>query len=80
MTASAATLAPLLKPVKAAVFSRRNLHRGRHIPARTFADWNNPSPGFLEIDLVAHCGDNMGGSFVYSLVATDVGAGWPDHG
>ena len=37
-----------------------------------------PSPGFLEIDLVAHCGDNMGGSFIYSLVATDVCTGWTE--
>ena len=41
-------------------------------------DWNKPPPGFLEIDLVAHCGDNMGGSFVYSLVATDVCTGWTE--
>ena len=54
---------------------RRNLQRGRHIPVRTFADWNKPPPGFLEIDLVAHCGDNMGGSFVYSLVATHICTG-----
>ena len=30
---------------------RRNLQRGRHIPVRTFADWDQPPPGFLEIDL-----------------------------
>ncbi len=27
---------------------------------------------------MAHCGDNMGGSFVYSLVATDVCTGWTE--
>ena len=27
------------------------------------------------VDLVARCGNNMGGSFVYSLVATDVCTG-----
>ena len=78
LSASAATLDRLLKPVKSRVSSRRNLDRGRHIPVRTFADWNRPPPGFLEIDLVAHCGDNMGGSFVYSLVATDVCTGWTE--
>ena len=80
--ASAATLDRLLKPIRAAVASRRkrrrNLNRGRHIPVGTFADWERPPPGFLEIDLVAHCGDNMGGSFVYSLVATDVCTGWTE--
>ena len=82
LSASAATLDRLLKPVRVTVASRRkrrrNLQRGRHIPVRTFADWNKPPPGFLEIDLVAHCGDNMGGSFVYSLVATDVCTGWTE--
>ena len=57
---------------------RRNLSAGRNIPVRTFTDWNRPPPGFLEIDLVAHCGDNMGGSFIYSLVATDVCTGWTE--
>ena len=73
LTASAATLDRLLKPVRTTVASRRkrrrNLSAGRNIPVRTFADWNRPPPGFLEIDLVAHCGDNMGGSLIYSPVA-----------
>ena len=82
LAVSAATLDRLLKPVRAAVVSRRkrrrNLNRGRHVPVRTFADWDHPPPGFLEIDQVAHCGDNMGGSFVYSLAATDVCTGWTE--
>ena len=82
LAASAATLDRLLKPVRSTVSGRRrrrrNLSPGRNIPVRTFADWNRPPPGFLEIDLVAHCGDNMGGSFVYSLVATDVCTGWTE--
>ena len=45
---------------------------------RTFADWNKPPPGYLEIHLVAHCGESMGGSFVYSLVDTDVCTGWTE--
>jgi len=45
---------------------------------RTFADWNRPLPGFLEIDLVAHCGGSMWGSFVHSLVAADVYTGWTE--
>ena len=86
LSASAATLDRLLKPVRVTVASRRkrrrNLSPGRNIPVRTFADWNRPPPGFLEIDLVAHCGDNMGGSFIYSLVATPLvpGLHWMDRG
>ena len=82
LTASAATLDRLLKPVRAAVSNRRKRRRrlspGRNISVRTFADWNSPPPGFLEIDLLAHCGESMGGSFVYSLVVTDVCTGWTE--
>ena len=54
LSASAATLDRLLKPVRVTVASRRkrrrNLSPGRNIPVRTFADWNRPPPGFLERD------------------------------
>lgn len=46
------------------------------IPIRTFADWNDKKPGFFEIDLVAHCGANASGEFVFSLNFTDVLSGW----
>ena len=82
LSTSAATLDLLLKPIRTTVASRRkrrrNLQRGRHIPVRTFPDWDRPPQDFLEIDLVAHCGDNMGGSFIHSLVATDVCTGWTE--
>ncbi len=35
-----------------------------------------PDPGYLEIDLVAHCGGNMAGSFIQTLAVTDVATGW----
>jgi hypothetical protein len=46
------------------------------IPIRTFADWNEDEPGFLEIDLVAHCGDSTRGEYVNSVTMTDVATGW----
>jgi hypothetical protein len=45
---------------------------------RTFADWNQPVPGFLEVDFVAHGGDSMQGTFLWSLVTTDVCSGWTE--
>ena len=64
LAASAATLDRLLKPVRPTAGSRRKRRRrqsmGKRIPVRTFADWNAP-PGFLEIDLVAHCGGPLSG-------------------
>ena len=68
----------MLKPVRKAAGSsrrrnprRRNRHHAK-VPIRTFADWHGPDPGYLEIDLVAHCGGNMAGSFIQSLSVTDV--------
>lgn len=48
------------------------------IPIRTFADWNETRPGFLEADLVAHCGWTVEGSFLHTLVLTDVASGWTE--
>jgi len=48
------------------------------VPVRTFSDWNDLKPGFFEGDLVAHCGTSAHGSFLYSLVLTDVATGWTE--
>lgn len=50
----------------------------RRVPVRTFADWNEPPPGSMEMDLVAHCGDVNCGSYVNSLVVTDIASGWTE--
>ena len=82
LSASAATLDRLLKPIREQAGSRRKRSRKRKlggvIPVRTFSDWNEPEPGYLEIDLVAHCGGTMAGSFIHSLVVTDVCSGWTE--
>ena len=57
---------------------RKRPSMGGQVPVRTFADWNKPPPGFLEIDFVAHCGGPVSGSFIRSLVATDVCTGWTE--
>lgn len=46
------------------------------IPIRTFADWDEDKPGFLEIDLVAHCGGSTRGEYINTLNMTDVATGW----
>ena len=45
---------------------------------RTFADWNEPLPGCMEMDLVAHCGVVNRGSYVHSLVLTDNASAWTE--
>src|SRR3954470_15413243 len=44
----------------------------RSIPVRTFSDWEDPPPGFIEADLVAHSGPVASGSFIQTLVLTDI--------
>lgn len=46
------------------------------IPIKTFADWKDTIPGFLEIDLVGHEGGNAKGDFCFTLTVTDVATGW----
>lgn len=46
------------------------------IPIRTFTPWEDERPGFLEIDLVAHCGSTTEGTYLNTLTATDIATGW----
>lgn len=48
------------------------------IPIRTFAEWDDVRPGFLEGDLVAHCGTSAEGVFLNTFVLTDVASGWTE--
>jgi hypothetical protein len=46
------------------------------IPIRTFADWNEQQPGFVEVDLVAHCGDTTAGTYLNTLCLVDIDTHW----
>ena len=46
------------------------------IPVRTFADWDDARPGFLEVDLVAHCGESIKGEYLHTLTAVDIDTRW----
>ena len=50
----------------------------KQIPIRTFQDWNEAKPGFLEADLVAHGGTQADGSYLYTLTLTDIATGWTE--
>jgi hypothetical protein len=81
---SAATIDRLLtEPRERVTGTRRRRGVGatllrRSIPIRTFNDWKDPEPGYMEADLVAHCGGSMAGSVVHTLVLTDVATGWTE--
>lgn len=48
------------------------------VPIRTYADWNDLRPGFLEVDLVGHEGGNPRGDYCQSLIGVDVATGWTE--
>ncbi len=50
----------------------------QQIPVRTFAQWNDAKAGFMEADLVAHCGTSAEGPFLYTLTLTDIATGWTE--
>src|SRR5664279_2142524 len=48
------------------------------IPMRTWSEWNDAVPGFVEIDLVGHEGGNSSGEFCFTLDITDIATGWTE--
>ncbi len=48
------------------------------IPVRTFTDWEENRPGFLEVDLVSHCGESTEGFYLTTLSTVDVASGWSE--
>jgi hypothetical protein len=83
---SSATIDRLLAPIRTAS-AANNWRRPpraysavrRRVPVRTFKGWSDHrEPGWLEIDLVAHCGGRMQGPFLWTLVATDIATGWSE--
>src|SRR5664279_3276899 len=49
------------------------------IPIRTWAEWDDAAPGFVEIDLVGHEGGNAIGDHCYTLTVTDIATGWTEN-
>ena len=86
LTMSSATIDRLLAPVRSSSGGngwRRppRAHSGvrRRVQVRTFKGWDDhKQPGWLEIDLVAHCGGRLEGRFIWTLVATDIATGWSE--
>jgi hypothetical protein len=81
---SAATIDRMLSDVKVAAAGGRRRRAGfysairREVPIRTFNDWKDPAPGFCEVDMVAHGGTSVAGSFIQTLTMVDVATGWTE--
>lgn len=81
---SSSTIDRLLKPYrqqggrKSRTTTRAGSLLKSAIPVRTFADWEENRPGFMEVDLVAHCGESTEGFYLTTLSAVDVASGWTE--
>jgi hypothetical protein len=81
---SAATIDRVLIATKVAASGGRRRRAGfssavrRQVPIRTFNDWKDPAPGFCEVDMVAHGGMSVAGSFIQTLTMVDVATGWTE--
>jgi hypothetical protein len=81
---SAATIDRLLCDVKLVASGGKRRRAGfysairREVPIRTFNDWKAPPPGFCEVDMVAHGGTSVAGSFIQTLTMVDVATGWTE--
>lgn len=79
---SPATIDRRLAPVKEVLGFRGVSHTKpgsllkSQIPIRTWSEWDDAAPGFVEIDLVGHEGGNSFGEFCMTLTVTDVATGW----
>jgi DNA-directed RNA polymerase specialized sigma54-like protein len=84
MSISSATINRLLKPERRTLdpFGIATTKPGsmlkKQIPIRRGTDWDDAIPGFVEIDLVAHCGSSTKGDYVNTLDCTDVKSGWTE--
>ena len=84
LSVSAATIDRQLVETKIAAAGGKRRRVGfysavrREVPIRTFNDWNDPAPGFCEVDMVAHGGTSVAGSFIQTLTMVDVATGWTE--
>ena len=82
---SAATMDRRLAPDRARLTLKGRSHTKPgsllkdQIPIRTWAQWDDAVPGFVEIDLVGHEGGNAVGDHCYTLTVTDIATGWTEN-
>ena len=82
---SPATIDRRLAPARTGLVARKPISHTRpgsmlksSIPLKTWHEWDDTVPGFIEIDLVGHDGGDNNGQFHFSLNATDIATGWTE--
>ncbi|GAB2473584.1 DDE-type integrase/transposase/recombinase [Luteococcus sediminum] len=82
---SPATIDRRLQPYRAGLVAAKGMSHTRpgsmlkaSIPMKTWAEWDQTEPGFVQIDLVGHEGGDNNGQFHWSLDMTDIATGWTE--
>ncbi len=80
---SIATADRLLEPARSAQArglstTKPNRILRKQIPLRTHNGCDDIVTGFFEVDLVAHCGGRIAGSYLHTLDLTDIVTGWTE--
>ncbi len=83
LSISAATVDCMLRPhrqheMRGLCTTRTGTLLKSTIPLRTFEQWDEQVPGFVEADLVAHCGSSVEGTYLFTLTLTDIATGWTE--
>jgi hypothetical protein len=80
LSASPATIDRLLAPIRGTASARKKRRpasrASKRVAVKTFSDWKETEPGFLEIDFVLHSGGSVAGSLIHTFSVTDVESGW----
>lgn len=85
LAVSGATIDRLLKPTRDGMTltgisgTRPGPLLRNSITVRKAGDEHEQVPGFVEIDLVLHCGASLQGEFARTLTVTDVHTGWTEN-
>jgi len=85
LTVSGATIDRILKPTRdgGTLVGLSGTKPGpllrNSIQVRKAGDEHEQAPGFVEADLVLHCGATLAGEFAHSLTVTDVFTGWSEN-
>lgn len=78
---SSATIDRLLKPHKIELYYQRKSNKGKgsllykKIPLK-MTEWDIEKVGFVEMDLVCHCGASTAGEYINTLSVMEISSGW----
>jgi len=82
LAVSAATIDRLLAGVKIGARKKPLVPRSdaavKALVAIRAERWDTQEVGWTEVDTVAHCGGDMGGSFLWSLTSVEILSGWTE--